>query len=97
MHMKKLTACLTDGTKISLSEALEIISNRIAHHLARAVPCGEFCIHRSSAAHDMEDMTDVLAHYRGADRAAWLDILAGYDEMYAKTVKPVKSHLRLVK
>lgn len=72
-----------------MSQALEIISNHIAHHLARAVPCGrgEFCVHRSSAAHYMNDMDLVLENHRGADRAAWLEIAAGYSEMYAKTVK----------
>jgi hypothetical protein len=96
--MKKLTAELTDGTKITLSAALELISNHIAHHLARAVPCGrgQFCIHRSSAANYMNDMALILENYRGADRDAWLAIAAGYGEMYAKTTV-TRPHLRLVK
>jgi exoribonuclease II len=89
----------TDGKKISNSEALEILSNGCAHHLARSKACGvgEFCIHRSTVAKNMEDMNLILAHYNGSDRAAWIEILHGYGEMYDRTVKPAKPHLRLVK
>ncbi len=94
----------TAGKKISNAEALEILSNGCAHHLARAKVCGvgEFCIHRSTVAKNMEDMNLILSQYRRSDRAAWIEILNGYGEMYARTTAPAKaagkaSHLRLVK